>query len=481
LASAGSDLEAWIASERAVASHALLACISAQGMVCERPGFGQRIVPAKGSVLAARQVAFYDPDPDYFFHWVRDAAVIVDALRVLLDDPPLRDEACGKFVDFLRFSQGLTALEGRALVDARYRERVTPSLLQYVRDPAELTEVDGERVLGEPRFNPDGTLDILRWARPQNDGPASRALTLLRWRGTVAARDDPAQQLIYALLTRDLAYTERHHGTPCFDIWEEALCHPYYTRLVQCAALREGAAWARELGDASIAARYAIAADELDQKLAGYWSAARGHYLSREEPGTIAPAKALDSASILAVLHAGYAAGPHSILDPRVHATALQLEQLFESRYAINRQRPAGCAPALGRYEGDVYFGGGAWYVVTLAFAELHFRLAEAVARGAALHCTPDNAAFLAHAGWAAQHPSALDAARRTALHRGLVERGDAFLATVRRFTPGNGALSEQFDASTGEQLSAKHLSWSYAAFVTATAARAGARAASPA
>jgi glucoamylase len=33
--------------------------------------------------------------------------------------------------------------------------------------------------------------------------------------------------------------------------------------------------------------------------------------------------------------------------------------------------------------------------------------------------------------------------------------------------------LSEQFDCTTGAQTSAKHLTWSYAAFITAVASRA--------
>jgi glucoamylase len=49
---------------------------------------------------------------------------------------------------------------------------------------------------------------------------------------------------------------------------------------------------------------------------------------------------------------------------------------------------------------------------------------------------------------------------------------GDAFLETVRAFTPPSGDLSEQFDQRTGEQTSAKHLAWSYAALISAVAAR---------
>ena len=52
------------------------------------------------------------------------------------------------------------------------------------------------------------------------------------------------------------------------------------------------------------------------------------------------------------------------------------------------------------------------------------------------------------------------------------MERGDAYLETVRAFTPESGDLSEQFDQTSGAQTSARHLAWSYAAFLTAVAAR---------
>jgi glucoamylase len=39
-------------------------------------------------------------------------------------------------------------------------------------------------------------------------------------------------------------------------------------------------------------------------------------------------------------------------------------------------------------------------------------------------------------------------------------------MATVRALTPADGSLSEQVDRATGAPTSARHLTWSYAAFV---------------
>jgi glucoamylase len=96
----------------------------------------------------------------------------------------------------------------------------------------------------------------------------------------------------------------------------------------------------------------------------------------------------------------------------------------------------------MGRYAGDVYYSGGAYYFSTLAAAEFCFRAA----------------AFSLGEGM----PTA----------QTLLEHGDAFLETVRAFTPSSGDLSEQFDQRTGEQRSAQQLAWSYAAFISCTAAR---------
>ncbi len=93
----------------------------------------------------------------------------------------------------------------------------------------------------------------------------------------------------------------------------------------------------------------------------------------------------------------------------------------------------------MGRYRGDVYYSGGAYYFSTLGAAELCYLIAR-------------------RSGPTTSHS--------------WLRRGDAFLETVRSFTPPGGDLSEQFDQKSGAQTSARHLTWSYAAFITAAAAR---------
>src|SRR3546814_7671953 len=65
-------------------------------LVKSRPGFAQNIRPRAGSIIASPVLASYDPDPDYFFHWYRDSAVVIDALRVLCEDGSIGTEEIGR-------------------------------------------------------------------------------------------------------------------------------------------------------------------------------------------------------------------------------------------------------------------------------------------------------------------------------------------------------------------------------------------------
>jgi glucoamylase len=463
----GSSLTDWAERQYAVSARNLTLGVSATHLVKERPPFRQRVVPKPGSVVATAVMGAYDPDPDYFFHWFRDSALVMDALRIVIADGSRPAADAGLIRDFIRFSLDLRGLTGAAVLAAGDpKQGVDPAFVQHVRTDADLSGVAGDRIWGEVRINPDGTLDTLNWSRPQHDGPALRALTLLRCLDG-AGLDEAGQSAAAELLRIDLAFVLAHHREPSFEIWEDSLGHDYYTQAVQCAALRQGAGWLAARGDAEDAESCRQAAAALAAALDGHWQAEAGAYASLLPATADAPHRDLDIAVILGVLHAGLPDGPHSVLDPRAQATLVALEDLFAGLYPINAARPAGQAPALGRFREDHYYGGGAWYIATLAAAEFHFRLAAAVAADAPFELTDANRGFVARALGTTEE---VTGGRQLA--EAFLARGDAFLAAVRAYTPADGALSEQVDRTTGAQTSAKHLGWSYAGFITAMAAR---------
>jgi len=465
-------LDEWIVAETRVAAAALAAAISATQLVMERPGFGQRVVPLPGSVLASPVVAHYDPEPDYFFHWFRDAAIAIDALRVAHAAGHLGEEALERLREFAAFTRALRSLDGATFLrNSHLTARVQPACREFLRPESELAALAGATVAGDVRVNADGTPDFIRWARPQADGPAMTCIALLRWWQQLPPAAATRARL-RELIADDLDFTAAHADQPCFDIWEERHGFHYYTELVQAQALRLGGAWLTAGGEPGRAHACETAAARIEARLEGMWSAREGCYRAHAMVSGGDERAALDMAVILAVLHAGRTRGSHSVLDPRVHATLSALEELFERDYSINRALPATRAAAMGRYAGDRYYSGGAYYFSTLAAAEFYFKLAYALRSGAELRATEDNARFRQRLG--ATSASRGDGPRAgESLGALALQRGDAFLRTVQVFTPADGALAEQFDRTTGEQASARHLTWSYAAFITAAASRA--------
>jgi glucoamylase len=434
-------LEHWLAREYRHAATAMLKSVSARDIVKERPGFGQTVRPVAGSIVASPVLAAYDPDPDYFFHWFRDSAIVIDAVRLLYEAGHLGAEAVTHFADFVRFSLSLHALDGRALAASpHWRQKVTPDFERYLRG-ADLATVAGDAVYADTRVNPDGTLDISRWPRPQHDGPALRALAVLRWLRTLRKNSSSARADAERLLHIDLALTAAHWREPSFDIWEEELGRHYFTLRVSAAALNEGAEWLRAAGEGTEAAVMRAEAQFILEALDRFWLDDARYYRSRIMPPGVTTTKMLDMSVILSAVHSSAGDEAHSARDPRMHATLDELERLFDRLYPVNRARPRERGAAMGRYEGDAYYSGGAYYFSTLGAAEFCFLAATAHAPGGE-----------ERNGW--------------------VARGDEFLETVRAFTPASGDLSEQFDQRTGEQTSAKHLAWSYAAFISCVTAR---------
>jgi len=406
-----SALEEWIKRQHTVSAARLLETISSP-VVKHRAHFFQTIVPVRGSVVASTQLAGYDPDPDYFFHWYRDAAIVMDALYLLHRDSSIADGP-SRFADFVHFNTALAKLDGRQTT----LPPAMPGFEKFLR--SDLATAHGKAISAETRVNPDGTLDITDWPRPQHDGPALRALTVLRWLESAPLAEAET------LLRDDLATVVGHARWPCLDIWEEEQGSHYYTLLVSARALEAGADWL-ENREKHFADECRAESRHLLGMLDDHWRGA--HFGSRQLASGALSSRDIDIAVILAAVHGG-GDGTHSPHDPRLMATLDQLADLFDAAYAINRNRPAGTAPAMGRYPGDTYYSGGAWYIATLGAAEFCYRAGQSM-------------------------------------------RGDAFLETVRRFTPPDGALSEQFDQTSGAQTSAKNLGWSHAAFITCAAAR---------
>lgn len=428
-------LDAWIERQLDVSAGRLLAAVSAVGLSRPGPRLGETMVPARGSVLAAPQPVPGPDEPDYFFHWLRDSAIVVRALLALYRQGRLPADAHGLFADWVGFERRTGRNDG-ALLAGAWPPAMLDRLRPYLRPRDEVARVRGTAVPADVRFNPDGSLDLLRWNRPQHDGPALRALTVLAILedGPLGGRD---RRRAEALLRADLRFCVRRHARPCYDPWEEEAGHHFFTRLVLRAALARGAAWAESEDDPVLARRLSDAAEASAAGLAAHWSPDDGFYRSRLPGPGITAAKALDSSVLVAVLHAG--TPPFDPADAKIAATVDRLEAFFATYLPLNAGRAPAAGVALGRYAEDAYLGGGVFLPCALALAEFHYQRALGLDRDAAADARA---------------------------------RGDAVLGFLRRFLPESGRLPEQLDRTTGAPASATDLAWSHAAFVTAAEAR---------
>ncbi|WP_424934271.1 glycoside hydrolase family 15 protein [Amaricoccus macauensis] len=416
----------WLEHRRGAAARALRRAVSATDLEFERPGFGWKVRPAPGSILASPRGAHWDPDPDYFHHWVRDGAIVLAAIpEAMAADPEAGGFWRQAIADHIRFSLAISDPARKGPAVNPLKETTQPSHLRFLRRDEELRALEGSLWLAETRFGPDGRPDLEQWARPQDDGPALRAAALIRITEALPEMAGPEAD---ALIERDLAHTVSVAGRLCFGPWEEApMRRTTFTLISQWDALTRGMEWGRARTLDRAALRQA--ADRVADLVSRAADPETGGWRESLE----APAGELDAATVLAILHAGRTSGPFALNAPRTLATAAALEALFARLYPLNHTR---AVPAVGRFERDVFFGGNPWYPVTLGFAELHYRIAME---------TADRKAF---------------------------EKADRWMALIESVSPEGDDLPEQIHRETGAPASCRALSWSSAAFLGAEAAR---------
>ncbi|KAJ3399418.1 Glucoamylase, intracellular sporulation-specific [Chytriomyces hyalinus] len=433
-------------------------------------------------------------NPDYAYHWVRDAATVMSAV-------PVANATHALFWKWAAFE----------------------TTLQHTQNPS-----SPHFTLGEPKFNLDGSAYTRDWGRPQNDGPATRVLALVRFAEMYLEQGgslDKVRKYLYtpempalSVIKADLEYVARVWDVQGVELWEEVRGDHYHTRLVQAAALFIGARFANKMNDTGAASYYTSKAHEVYRSIeSNFWSVEKEYIQSsiRVQNGPAAKTSFLDVSVVLAAIYTRHAfslAPPalsdstmHSFDGPQVLLTALQLASKMKELYTINQIRDD-LAPGIGRYTEDVYDGytttglGNPWFLATLGYAELAFSLAHqfcrlgSISRSASANPLMDKAlSWILDGGFMgqslsspitpgiSQHLSCIENSHEFQnLIQNLTFAGDAYIARVRAHVPdhdrevGNtvGSLSEQFHRDTGFMQGAVELTWSHASFLTMKAAR---------
>jgi len=359
------------------------------------------------------------PGGDYFFAWMRDGALSMNAL--------------------LQTTPAFADIDGKM-----------EAWLAWVERSVQQSDPHGD-IMAEPKFViPSGLPYPGGWCRPQNDGPGLRAITLMAY----AEAKPSISSRIWASVKRELDWVSANYTSDGCDLWEEIHSKDlFWNRYTMRKALLQGSSFAKSVAnDMSRAASYADVAKTITDEL-------RTHVDSQ---GFVFESKnrQLDVAVVEAFNVGDLGDGLFSPLSDEVITTLVRQSRYFCRAFKINQEAAAANISGIlyGRYQGDGYAGGNPWVLLTASVATLLYRQADALSKGATV---PPNvaAAFEALLGQPITVASLLGA-------------GDAILNRMKTFLTNGMHMNEQIDRNSGVLLSAKDLTWNYANILKAVKAR---------
>ncbi|KAF1797895.1 glycoside hydrolase family 15 protein [Mucor lusitanicus] len=396
--------------------------------------------------------------PDYFYTWTRDAALVA---RVIASIPETNLTVLTDYVDFQISTQ------------------MTPTVCNC---------------LGEPKFNTDGSGYTGSWGRPQNDGPAERAIAFI----AIANRyhlegHDPTYitDTLIPAIVKDLDYVASVWQEACFDLWEEIKGVHFYTLMVMRRALLDAIDFFDAYSDTPFRSdhNYKSTAYQIEKRIESFWSSHQNYITSTQDVRNgVQKPSGLDVSTLLAAnLLSSRNDGFFTPGSDKVLATAHALEEAFKSIYPLNQQLDEHLGTSIGRYPEDIYDGvgtsvGNPWFIATATYTELYY-LAIKEWKQVGVVINDINRSFFYRLFGSSEVSSSFMELQKThyyapgsveldqLIHRATVA-ADKYFATIQYHQDRNGSMSEQFDRYIGYMAGARDLTWSHAAFISAAKAK---------
>lgn len=464
------ELDSWLDLEKEVAFNGILSNIGGIGIHSDEV--------SHGAVIASPSKV----KPNYFYQWVRDAAITINSLVQYLQDNYQSDP-------------------NSSLVN-----RLFYAIESYIANNYKLQRLDNKsgswkslEGLGEPKFMANSEPFNENWGRPQRDGPGLRIITianyldfLLEHNLKVKHPSLPDAKYIYNEIVKpDLKYIMENWYKNGFDLWEEINSMHLFTSLTMLKALKTGIKLADDFNDPEFKANLKLSFTTLRF----YILFDSGFKLSEipyliETPSLFAQGKrcGLDIGSVLGSLmahdmddHTDFVDIPFPVDDSAVMSTLSALTNDMKYRYPINQQSDVLTEGfALGRYPEDVYDGygiseGNPWFISTATASEVLFKLVYYLYyHNKDLVITNDQFTFYSAFINLNPHtdvdkiilPYKSDAFIQSTIS--LLRYADSFLEVIKNHVDAEGHMSEQFNRYNGYMEGAKDLTWSYGSFWSA-------------
>lgn len=401
---------------------------------------------AKGAVVASPSKV----RPNYYRHWIRDAALVQRELvfkYIHSKSPSNKKFYLEKLEEFRQFS----------LINQK-----TANLSSG---------------LGEPFFQVDGSPSSEQWGRPQNDGPALRAVTFILLAEALLAegKEGLVKGKFYSagdsLIKNDLDYVSRHWEDHCFDLWEEVDGKHYFTLLSHWDAMARGSRLAKKLGDAGASEWYLSQSKLIEKFVERHWDAkAKVFWPTWDRVGGVSyKDSGIDVGSLIAILTTQGTLVSYA--DERVLHYVNKIEKVFRDLYPINNGAEV---PLIGRYPEDKYDGyetgkvAHPWFITTNAVGEYYFRLAASLVSQKQISITPLNREFFENFFHVKEGDLFVEGSDRfEKIINALRSKGLNYYKRILFFQSPQGNMSEQIDRIKGDQTGAVDLTWSYASLLS--------------
>ncbi|CAE6485537.1 unnamed protein product, partial [Rhizoctonia solani] len=396
-----STVDSFIASESSIAKAGVLANIGRNGSKDQGA--------ASGVVIASPSTS----NPDYVYAWTRDSSLV---FKLLVDQ-----YIGGRDTTLQTQIQNWVASQGR---------------IQQVSNPSGTFNIDESAFTGA-------------WGRPQRDGPALRATTMMTYGTSLGASNSYTTGTIWPYVKLDLDYVANNWNNTGYDLWEEVSGSSFFTIAVQHRALRQGAAFATAQGDSTRATTYTTQAANLLCFLQSFWNPT-SNFASANVNGGSVVRSGLDANTILASIHTfDPAAGCDAVTFQPCSDAALAnhkavVDSFRGSLYTINSGIASNAAVGVGRYKEDSYYNGNPWYLCTLAAAEQLYDALYQWNKLGQIPVTSKSLAFFQQfsSSIAAGNYSSSSAEYST-ITTGVKTFADGFVAIVKQYIGTNGALAE--------------------------------------
>lgn len=322
------------------------------------------------------------------------------------------------------------------------------------------------------------------WGRPQRDGSALRATTLIAFLSAfnkthpeLLAQKPELVEKLYdgtfptrSIIKADLEYVSHSWFEHGFDAWEEVNGLHFFTAMTQLKAMADGRDIALLFDDPGAAVWYEFQRKALSDFVWRFWNEGKGHLVSTLETSR----SGLNCDLLLGSLHGGGEAFP-----PWSDELLVTMEKLIVQMTSLHPLKADQRGTGIGRYIEDVYDGvgfdgGNPWFICIASVAEVFYSAIAHFIAERSFQITERNLPFFQLMDpTAAIGPSTFPDTLFNATMVWMFDYADSYLDVIRTHATPEGRLSEQFDSRTGAQRGAQDLTWSYGSFVEAMERRA--------